>query len=343
MTAIRLSALDQSPIRSGGTAAQALAESIELARHVESLGYERYWVAEHHGSSSFAGCSPEVLLARIAAETKRIRVGSGGVMLMHYSPYKVAENFLLLQTLYPGRLDLGVGRAPGSDGITAQALAYGSPIGVEYFRNKLLDLRAFVRGERPETSSFSRVRATPRVNELPQFWLLGSSEQSALYAAELGMCYSVAHFLNPTESHHLAAIYRDNFQPSEENPAPCVNVGVFVLCAPTSEEAEDLALTRDIWRLGLERGEPGPIPSVEEARAYALSDGERELIQYRRQHAICGTPEQVRVRLQALAESHGSDELVVISNCHDFAARKRSYALLAAAFGLDGGVAEGSA
>ncbi len=334
MATIRLSALDQSPIRSGGTAAQALAESIELARHVETLGYERFWVAEHHGSASFAGCSPEVLLARIAAETQHIRVGSGGVMLMHYSPYKVAENFLLLQTLYPGRLDLGVGRAPGSDGITAQALAYGSPIGIEYFRNKLLDLRAFLRGDRPETSSFSRVKATPRVAELPQFWLLGSSEQSALYAAELGMCYSVAHFLNPSESHELVKLYRDNFQPSADTPEPCINVGVFVLCAPTSQEAEDLALTRDIWRLGLERGEPGPIPSIAEARAYELSEGERELIQHRRQHAICGTPDHVRDRLLALAQRHATDELVIISNCHEFGVRKRSYALLAEAFGL---------
>lgn len=334
MARVRLSVLDQSPIRSGGTAAQALTESIELARHVEQLGYSRFWVAEHHGSTSFAGCSPEVLIARIAAETKSIRVGSGGVMLMHYSPYKVAENFLLLQTLYPGRVDLGVGRAPGSDGLTAQALAYGSPIGVEYFLNKLQDLRTFVGGERPATASFSRVKATPRVNELPEFWLLGSSEQSALYAAELGMRYSVAHFLNPRESHELAGLYRRNFKPSRECPEPCVNVGVFVLCAPSENEAEDLALTRDVWRLGLERGEPGPLPSVEEAKAYVFSDEEVALIKQRRKHAICGTPEAVHEKLQALAQLHQADELVVISNCHDFAVRKRSYSLLAQAFDL---------
>lgn len=331
---MKLSVLDQSPIRSGGTAAQALSETVELARHTELLGYERFWVAEHHGSSSFAGCAPELLLARIGAETSRIRIGSGGVMLTHYSPYKVAENFLLLQTFYPDRVDLGLGRAPGSDGITAQALAYGSPIGVDYFRTKLMDLTAFLKGAPPETASFSRVKATPRVTSIPELWLLGSSEQSALYAAELGMRYSVAHFLNPVESVQLVNLYREHFQPSAETPEPCVNIGVFVLCAETEEAAQDLGLTRDIWRLGLERGEPGPIPSVAEARAYPLTVGETELVQRRRQHAICGTPEQVRDILSALASKHAADELVVISNCHDFAARKRSYALLAQTFGL---------
>lgn len=331
---MKLSVLDQSPIRHGGTAAQALNETVALAQHAEQLGYERFWVAEHHGSSSFAGCSPEVLLARIGAETSHIRIGSGGVMLTHYSPYKVAENFLLLQTFYPDRVDLGLGRAPGSDGITAQALAYGSPIGVDYFRNKLVDLAAFLKGTRPETASFSRVKATPRVATIPELWLLGSSEQSALYAAELGMRYSVAHFLNPVESVQLANIYRDNFQPSAETPEPCVNIGVFVLCAETEEAAQDLGLTRDIWRLGLERGEPGPIPSVEEAKAYPLTSGEAELIQRRRKHAICGTPEQVKEILSALALQHSADEFVVISNCHDFSVRKQSYTLLAQAFGL---------
>lgn len=331
---LTLSVLDQSPIRSGGTAEQALRETVELAQHAESLGYQRFWVAEHHGSDSFAGCAPELLLARIGASTRRIRIGSGGVMLTHYSPYKVAENFLLLQSMYPDRIDLGVGRAPGSDGLTAQALAYGSPIGVDYFRSKLLDLMAFVSGERPGTTAFARVRATPRVAILPEFWLLGSSEQSAIWAGELGMRYSVAHFLNPQHSHDLAQLYREHFMPSATLAQPCVNVGVFVLCAPSAAEAEDLALTRDIWRLGLERGEPGPLPSVQEARAYVLNEQERALLAQRRQHAICGTPQVVGEKLRRLAARHGADELVILSNTHDFAVRKRCYALLAAEFGL---------
>ena len=333
---MRLSVLDQSPIRSGGTAAKALQETVALARHAESLGYSRFWVAEHHGSKSFAGCSPEVLLAQIGAMTSKIRIGSGGVMLCHYSPYKVAENFLLLQTLFPDRVDLGLGRAPGSDGLTAQALAYGSPIGVEYFRNKLMDLRAFLHGQRPETESFSRVVATPSVEVPPETWLLGSSEQSAIYAAELGMRYSIAHFLNPAQSHELAELYRSRFVPSPSLARPEINVGVFVLCADTQEQADDLALTRDVWRLGLERGNPGPIPSVQEAKDYPLSASEAELLSARRRHAICGTPEHVADILAQLAQKHGADEFVVISNCHDFAVRKRSYTLLAQVFGLAG-------
>lgn len=331
---LTLSVLDQSPIRSGGNAAQALSETIALAQFTESLGYHRYWLAEHHGSESFAGCAPEVLLAILGAQTQRIRIGAGGVMLTHYSPYKVAENFLLLQTLFPDRVDLGVGRAPGSDSVTAQALAYGSPIGVEYFRSKLMDMMAFVKGERPATSVFARAHASPQVKVPPQFWLLGSSEQSALYAAELGMRYSIAHFLNPQHSHRLAQTYREHFQPTEALPTPKVNVGVFVLCADNEKEAEDLALTRDIWRLGLEKGQPGPIPSIEEARQYPLSAQEQALITQRRQHAICGTPDRVGAQLRALAQSHQAEELVVISNCHDFEQRKRSYALLAREFGL---------
>lgn len=333
---MRLSVLDQSPIRSGGTAAEALQETIQLAQHAERLGYSRYWVAEHHGSKSFAGCSPEVLLAQIGAKTSKIHIGSGGVMLCHYSPYKVAENFLLLQALFPDRVDLGVGRAPGSDGLTAQALAYGSPIGVEYFRNKLLDLHAFLHGNRPETASFSRVKATPAASNPPEMWLLGSSEQSAIYAAELGLRYSVAHFLNPAHSHELAALYRDRFVPSKTLDKPVVNVGVFVLCAETQEQAEDLALTRDVWRLGLERGSPGPIPSVQEAKDYPLSAAEAELLRSRRRHALCGTPQVMAERMRQLAALHEADELVVISNCHDFVVRKQSYTLLAQAFGLNG-------
>lgn len=338
MSGLKLSVLDQSPIRSGGSAAQALAETVALARHAEALGFYRYWVAEHHGSESFAGCAPELLLAQIGAQTQRIRLGSGGVMLTHYSPYKVAENFLLLQTLYPQRVDLGVGRAPGSDSVTAQALAYGSPIGVEYFRNKLIDMMAFVNGERPATSVFARAHACPQVAVPPQFWLLGSSEQSALYAAELGMRYSVAHFLNPQHSDRLAQLYREHFQPSDALQSPHVNVGVFVLCADNDAEAESLALTRDIWRLGLEKGSPGPIPSVAEARDYSLSTQERAIIAQRRQHSICGTAGKVGTQLREIARRHEADELLVISNCHDFAQRKKSYALLAQEFELQASI-----
>ena len=193
---MELGVLDQSPIAGGGDAASALADSVRLARHAEALGYARYWVAEHHGSSAFAGAAPEILMGQILAGTERIRVGSGGVMLMHYSPYKVAETVGMLAALYPGRVELGIGRAPGSDGITAAALAYGSRIGLDYFPAKVADLAAFLRGAPPVTDAFRTVRLTPRPDPAPDLWVLGSSASSATLAAHFGLPFCFAHFIS---------------------------------------------------------------------------------------------------------------------------------------------------
>ncbi len=327
--ALKLSVLDQSPVRSGGTAADALRETIELAVIAERLGYHRYWVAEHHGSQSFAGSSPEILVGQIAAATRRIRVGSGGVMLMHYSPLKVAENFRLLETLFPNRIDLGVGRAPGSDGITAMALAYGSKIGIEYFPAKLADLRAFVRGDPPYTEALAPVRVTPAPESTPELWMLGSSEDGARLAAHFGVAFSFAHFISPHLAEQCCRIYRDSFRPSVSLAEPRVNLGVFVLCADSDQEAEQLATCRDVWRLRVERGEFGPFPSVAEAQAYVMTDAERDRIASRREHQILGTRVPVMKRLRSLAQACGAEELVVVSITHDFAKRVRCYELLA--------------
>lgn len=324
---LRLGVLDQSPIRSGGTAKEALEDSVRLARLTESLGYERYWVAEHHGSNSFAGSSPELLISRIAAETSRMRVGSGGVMLPHYSPYKVAENFRLLETMYPGRIDLGIGRAPGSDMATAQALAYGSPVGIEYFANKVIDLQALIKGEAPTTKGLESVVATPRAETVPEMWLLGSSEQSAMYAAHFGLPYSFAHFIAPDQSQACVARYQELCQQAQI-PARA-NLGVFVICAETQAKAQQLALCRDLWRLRFEKGDPGPCPSIAEAEAFEFTEAERARLDQRNKHTIAGTPDEVRARLENLAADHGVDELVVVTICHDFADRARSYELLA--------------
>ncbi|MFN3237689.1 MAG: LLM class flavin-dependent oxidoreductase [Pseudomonadales bacterium] len=324
---LRLGVLDQSPIRSGGTAKEALEDSVRLARLTESLGYERYWVAEHHGSNSFAGSSPELLISRIAAETSRMRVGSGGVMLPHYSPYKVAENFRLLETMYPGRIDLGIGRAPGSDMVTAQALAYGSPVGIEYFANKVIDLQALIKGEAPTTKGLESVVATPRADTVPEMWLLGSSEQSAMYAAHFGLPYSFAHFIAPDQSQACVARYQELCQQAQI-PARA-NLGVFVICAETQAKAQQLALCRDLWRLRFEKGDPGPCPSIAEAEAFEFTEAERARLDQRNKHTIAGTPDEVRARLENLAADHGVDELVVVTICHDFADRARSYELLA--------------
>lgn len=324
-----LSVLDQSPIRSGGTAGDALRETIELAQITERLGYHRYWVAEHHGSASFAGSSPEVLISTIAARTSHIRVGSGGVMLMHYSPLKVAENFRVLETLYPGRIDLGLGRAPGSDGITAAALSYGSKIGIEYFPAKLADLQAFVTGRPPFTEALERVRATPASPSAPELWMLASSEDGARLAAHFGLPMSFAHFISPHAAVECCQIYRETFRASASDSKPRISLGVFVLCADTDAEAASLAQCRDVWRLRVERGEFGPFPSIAEAAAYGMTAAERERIGSRREHQILGTRDPVRRQLTALAASCGADELVVVSITHDFRQRVRCYELLA--------------
>jgi luciferase family oxidoreductase group 1 len=321
--------LDQSPIPSGSKAAEALADSVELATLTEALGYHRYWVAEHHGSKSFAGCSPEILVGHIASATSRIRVGSGGVMLMHYSPLKVAENFKLLATLHPGRIDLGIGRAPGSDGLTAAALAYGSQIGIEYLPAKIADLKAFVYDKPAYTEALREVNPAPQVEVPPEIWMLGSTDEGAKIAAHFGLPFSFAHFISPQLLERASHVYREKFISTPEVPEPEVTVGVFVLCADTREEAEDLALCRDLWRLKVGRGQFEPFPSVAEARDFNYSAADEAKIAERREHQILGTSEDVARKLHDLAGTAGANELMVISITHEFERRARCYELLA--------------
>lgn len=331
---LRLSVLDQSPIRAGATAAEALAESIALAQRADALGYERYWLAEHHGSKSFAGSSPEIMITRIAAATQRIRVGSGGVMLVHYSPYKVAENFKVLANLFPDRIDLGIGRAPGSDGLTAAALAYGSTIGIDYFPAKVGDLVGFLADTPPLTEAFAHVSATPPVEHVPPVWVLGSSDSSALLAAHFGLPFSFAHFINARECASALSMYRTNFRPSPSCRTPQINIGVFALCADTAQDAAHMAACRDLWRLRAERGEFGGYPSVDEALAYPYSAAERTQIETRRAKQILGGAHEVRDQLRNLAAEFDVNELMILSITPLFSQRIRCYELLAAAFDL---------
>lgn len=339
-----LSVLDQSPVRAGGTAAQAIAESIELAQFCERLGYHRYWLAEHHNSDGLAGTVPEILIARIAAATSSMRIGSGGVMLSHYSPLKVAETFRMLETLYPGRIDLGIGRAPGSDQRTAQALQHGpGALPIEYYPAQIADLLAYLGPGLSSDHPFAGVRAMPAGPGVPEFWILGSSDQSAAFAAHFGSAFSFAHFITERMGPEIMQAYRDAFRPGTINPAPRGSIGVFVLCADTEAEAQRIAASRDLWRLRLDYGALTPIPSVEEALAYPYSEAERARIAHNRRRQIVGAPEQVRARLLELGQRYGVDEFVIVSICHDFAARKRSYALLAEAFALAGTGGEAAA
>jgi luciferase family oxidoreductase group 1 len=332
---MRLSVLDQSPIGAGRTPADAIAETLALARACDALGYHRYWLAEHHSSDGLAGAAPEVLIARVAAETHHLRVGSGGVMLPHYSALKVAEQFRMLETLYPGRIDLGIGRAPGSDGRTALALQPGPhAYGVEHFPRQVADLIGWLAGALPDGHPFAAVKAQPAGPTLPEIWVLGSSGDSAQLAAHFGLNFAHAHFISVRGGAEACAFYRENFRPSALAEQPRVALAAFALAADTDAAAQRLALSRDLWRLRLDQGLLGPVPSVAEAEAHAFTDFERARVERNRQRQIVGAPEAVKARLEALAAEHGADELVVVSICHDPAARRRSYELLAAAFAL---------
>ncbi len=340
---LRLGVVDQSPVPNGRTAPEALEATLQLARLCESLGFSRYWLAEHHSTNSFAGSAPEVLIPRLASVTRTIRVGSGGVMLPHYSPYKVAEQFRMLETLFPGRIDLGVGRAPAGTGRAAAALRYGrEPIGVDRFPEQLRDLRDWLGESYPADHPNRRVRATPRGTDRPQMWILGSGGSTARLAAELGMGYSFAQFISGVDGTEAMATYRARFQPSDEFRRPTGSLAVGVICADTADEAERLALSMHLWRMRIIRGVDRGIPSPEQARdefsrlGVALSELQDD------PKTVVGPPDQVRSRLLALAERYGVEEILTVTVTHSFEARRRSYRLLAEAMDLAPGPKSGS-
>jgi luciferase family oxidoreductase group 1 len=337
VSGIVLSVLDQSPVRKGGTPAAGIRETLELAELCDRLGYHRYWLAEHHSTGSLASASPEILIGQIASRTKRIRVGSGGVMLTHYAPLKVAEQFRMLETLHPGRIDLGIGRAPGSDTRTAQALADGRGLlDVEHYPAQLMDLYGFLSGSLPPGHPYHGIAAQPAGDTVPELWLLGSTRASAQYAAELGWAFCFAHFISTEGPESVIREYEAAFQPSPFLAEPRSAIGVAVTCAETDEEAEYLSWSRWGSRvIARARGGHGVgIPSPEEAMAYDYTEPELDYIAYLRQAWIHGSPGTVRGRLEELAQTYGTNEFVVVTITYDFTARKRSYELLAAEFGL---------
>ena len=326
-----LSVLDQSPVRTNSSAGAAVQETLELAELADRLGYQRYWLAEHHGTPGLAGSCPEILVGAVAARTAHIRVGAGGVMLQHYSSLKVAEQFRMLHTLYPGRIDLGIGRAPGSDPRTARALRRDDAD----FVQQVADLLGFVHDELPAAHPASGVLAMPRGPGAPEIWLLGSTDQSAACAAHFGTAFAFAHFISGHGGPAVLTAYRQAFRPSPELRAPRGSAAVFVVCADTETEARRLAQSRELFLLGLYTGRPGPYPSVEEAEAYPYTARDRAIIEANRPRTIAGAPEQIHARLLAFAEEHGVEELVIVTITHDPKARRRSYELLAEVFGLE--------
>lgn len=334
---LTLSAVDQSPVRQGGTAAEALRETIELAVACEKLGYKRYWVAEHHSLPGFAGTCPEIMVGQIAARTNSIHVGSGGVMLSHYSAFKVAETFRMLESLYPGRIDLGIGRAPGSDQRTAAALAYpGSMRDISYFPEQVDDVVGYLKDELSPGHPFTGVHAGPTPATMPEVWLLGSGFDSAILAAERGLPFSYAYFFGIGVEHGPAIVdnYRQHFRPSEYLKEPKVNVAIQVLCAETEEEAKRLAASRNLVRLRIITGRRGGVPPVEEALAYPYTPQERAYIEHSAQTTVDGDPQQVKEKLEALAQLFQTDDLSIVTICYAFADRVRSYELVAEACGI---------
>ena len=325
---VPLSVLDQSPITHGATPRDAVEATIALAKRAEELGYRRYWLAEHHAIPSLADASPEILLARLTGETSQIRLGTGGIMLPHYSAFKVAEVFRMLHALAPDRIDLGVGRAPGGTRMVSAALRSQDS---NLFPEQIEDVLSYFAGDRSDP----RVRglvAQPSGDTSPALWILGSSDFGARLAAELGLPYSFAQFIGgdyPTVTHG----YRQLFKPSEYLAKPHVMVTLAAIVAPTDEEADTLSLPTLLHRMRRLRGIVSPNPSLEEALAYPWTEREKaETIASR--NMIIGSPVTVRTRIDELVEKYAADEVMVVTIAPDYASRMRSYELLAGAFSL---------
>jgi len=321
---MRLSILDQSPVIGALGAARAIAETIALARRAEELGYHRYWLAEHHAIAALADPCPEVLLARLGAETRRLRIGSGGVLLPYYSAFRTAESFRMLEALYPGRIDLGIGRAPGGDQRTALAVGGGRFPDAAHFPQQVADLAALL-----EEKTLP-VRLQPEVDTVPEVWLLGSSDYSGALAAELGLPFAFAHFINPRGGDVVARDYREKFKSTGKQPR--VIVCTFAIIAESDDEAERLAAPIDLRRLHMALNIDSPVPTPEEAARHRYSDEERRYVLSQRPRAVIGGPQKAKQELQDMVERYAADELMVLTITGDYDSRRRSYELLIDAF-----------
>lgn len=333
--ALTLGVLDQSPVPEGATGADALANTLDLASLADELGYHRYWVAEHHGGPMLASAAPEVLIGPIAAATGGIRVGSGGVMLPHYSPFKVAEAFSILAGLYPGRIDLALGRASGTDPLTTLALQRDRGKAMaDDFPQQLAELLAHLEDDLPEGHPFARLPMfLPGRPHVPDPWLLGSSPQSAIWAAQLGLPYAFADFINP-DGASIAADYQSRFADGVRAPRPHTLVAAWAICAETDEEAQFLAASSRMTLRLLRRGQLIPVPPPEKALRYLESEGVDASGPLPGRRGIIGSPATVRAGLEQLAADYRADEVMVVSITYDHGARRRSYELIAEAFGL---------
>jgi luciferase family oxidoreductase group 1 len=332
-----LSVLDLSPIVAGSTAGEALRNTLDLARRVDALGYTRYWLAEHHNTPSIASSSPEIVIAQVASATRSLRVGSGGVMLPNHSPLKVAESFRVLEALHPGRIDLGIGRAPGTDRLAALALRRSSAgFGADDFPEQLSDLLGFLHDDLPAEHPFGRVVAAPVGVAPPEIWMLGSSDYGGAVAAQIGCGFAFAHHINPAPAVETMRAYRAQFQPSRHRGAPHAILALSVTCAEDDETADRLAASQDVAWLHLAAGRPIALPTVEDALRYPWTPAEELQRRSVRQRRVIGSPARVRAAIERLVEATRADEVIATTMVHDHAARVRSYELLAEAFSLSG-------
>ncbi len=328
-----LSVLDVSPVSSGSNGAQALHNTLELARLTDRLGYERYWLAEHHNLPSIASSAPEIMIGHVASETSRIRVGAGGIMLPNHAPLKVAETFRVLEAVHPQRIDLGIGRAPGTDPVTAMALRRSRDgVEAEDFPRQFGELLAFSGGGFPEAHPFRSVVAMPSDVRLPPIWLLGSSGYSARAAGQMGFGYAFAAHFSPADPAPAMRAYRESFEPSEDFGRPSAILAVAVICGETGEHAEELASSMELAWVRMRSGSPGPLPSPEEAMAYPYTPPERRLADAYRSMQVVGDPQSVRAHIEELARHTAADEVMITTNVYDHGERLRSYERLAAAF-----------
>ncbi|MGH3360041.1 MAG: LLM class flavin-dependent oxidoreductase [Nocardioidaceae bacterium] len=329
---VPLSVLDLSPIGSGRGASAALRDTIALAGRAEELGYARYWLAEHHNIASVASSAPQVMIASVAAATSTIRVGSGGIMLPNHAPLQVAETFRVLEALHPGRIDLGLGRAPGTDRLTAVALRRSKEaLTADDFPDQYRELLAYVDGFPPD-HPFAAIRAIPDDVPLPPVWILGSSLYGGQAAAAFGTAFSFAGHFGSADPAEAVAIYRAQFRPSDRLDTPRVMLGVAAIAAETHERAEELAVANDLAMVRLMQGRPGPLPTVAEAQAHEWTVAERDLAAKRRRFISVGTADEVRDDLERRRKEADADELIIATQIHDPDERERSYELVAEAY-----------
>lgn len=329
---LKLSVLDQSPIRKGSNAADALQETIELAILADQSGYTRYWLSEHHNSATLGHASPELMIARLGAETKNIRLGSGGIMLPNHSALKVAENFRLLEALYPHRIDLGIGRAPGTDRITSQLLNPSNSFAAEEYVQQVKDLSAFL-SESPEEGNYlGKIKAIPSIESSPDLWMLTSSGESAWLAAHFGLGLSYAQFINPVGGPEALSVYKQRFRPSEKLLSPQTNVGIFAFCSESEEKVHQFKALMNYRLLSFEKGNYSQVYNYNDIKDYEYTEIEKQRLIFHQDRYIAGTPDIIREKFIQLAENFETDEIVVATFADKKEDRLRSYELMAEVF-----------